>query len=610
MRLLTDENIILIGLRELVSIARRKSCSGVPKDEDEPAVFEVSGRTLLPMGFGDPELLTADIRHEGKTFRVSGYANRIDKNSITLVKKIRHSSTKEMKKAEEAECRGEAFALGKILADRDNLDEVKLSVIYVDDESGESREMTEVANKKSLDSFFKKCICAISEYAEPEIERITERLPSMKAMRFPYPDIREGQEIFIRRAYKTISRGGTLFACAPTGTGKTVSAIYPAIKAMGDEKCDKIFYLTPKTTTAEAARECLSFMAERGTKIRSIILTSKEKSCQRRMICRESSDACDMLKCNRLREAVNEVFNLNKTTVDINDIAEIATRYAVCPYEIELSYSELCDVVICDFNYLFDPIVYIRRFFTEGGKYAFLVDEAHNLADRGREMYSAELSLDEIDSLLLTQEIGALSKLRKVLPDVSERISNTLMPYLKDEMRKNEIGIEVGAAHLSFVPNELYSAIPTMREALEEEEKAALKAKDSERAARIKVIRDLLYKVKKLERSLISFDSGYKLFIFYKGGSLSFKLFCVDTGREIQKRIDKGSSAVFFSATLSPLGYYKSVLCDDKYADIIEADSPFDPSQLSVSIMDKISTRYSERKRTAPAVARAIAATM
>lgn len=610
MRLISDENRILISLGELVSVARRKTCATVPKDEDEPTAHGASRSLLKALGISAPEELSCDASANGIDLRISGQAERISENEITLVRSIPDGLSKSDKKAEEAQCMGEAFILGKMLSDKYGFDEVHLSIMYANEESGESYNTSKCVSRKSLCAFFDRCIEAVSLYATPEIERVTERLPSMKAMRFPYSEIRDGQEEFIKRAYKSISKGNTLFACAPTGTGKTISAIYPAIKAMGDGKCDKVFYLTPKTTTAKAARDCISLLAKKGAHIRSIILTSKERSCPRHMICRESSDACDMLKCNKLKEAVGEVFALKKPVVDINDIREIATRYTVCPYEVELSYSELCDVVICDFNYLFDPVVYIRRFFTEGGRFAFLIDEAHNLADRGREMYSAELSMDDIDKLLLSPEIGPLSKLRRSLPEAKERMQSTLLPYLKDEMRKNEHGEDVGAAHLSFIPNELYTLIPEMRENLEEEEKLNIRAKDIERGARLKIIRDLLYKVKKLERALLAFDSGYKFFIFFENNTLSFKLFCVDTGRELQKRLDKGSAAVFFSATLSPLSYYRSVLCDDKHSDILEAESPFDPSQLFVSIMDRISTRYSERARTLPAIARVVAATL
>ncbi len=601
MRYISDENIILIGLSEFVGIARRKISGILPKDEDEP---------ILACMYGDKrEKLEIEFREGIYRFRISTYADEVSDNNLTVVRQTACGSASEKKNAT-AECRAEAFVLAKILSEKYDYDLVNITVVYVDKESGEREQTRETVDKKTIDTFFKKCTCAVAIYAKPEIERVTERLPSMKSMRFPYEDVRDGQDEFIRRTYKTLSRGGTLFACAPTGTGKTVSVIYPALKSLGDGRCDKVFYLTPKTTTAEAAKDCLSLLESRGVKVKAIILTSKEKSCPRALVCRESSPLCDMARCNKLAEATMAIYESKKSVVTIADIREIATRYAVCPYELELSYSELCDVVICDFNYLFDPVVYIRRFFTEGGNFAFLIDEAHNLCDRGREMYSAELSVADIDALLLSDKIGTLSRLRDELPKIKFRIEETLTPFLRDEMRRDEDGNEIGAAHLSYVPNELYSIVADLHSILEEEDQANIRSRDEEKTDRLKLIRNLLYRVKKLDGALTSFDRGYKLFIFLAGGTLSFKVFCIDTSKEIQKRIDKGHGAVFFSATLSPLDYYRSALSTDRYADTLEVRSPFDPEQLSVSIIDKISTRYSERERTLPAVARVIAGTL
>ena len=609
MKLIADENRILISLSELVSIARRRISPALPIDESEPELIDASRMMLTSLGISERKKVELDFRHGNVDYRIFGYADAIENGAITLVK-VSTGSSKAIKKAETAQARGEAFILGKILSERENLGSVELKIIYVNELSGASEVIDEKVDKKTLDSFFDKCASAVSIFALPEIERVKERLPSMKTMRFPYSDVRDGQDEFIRRAYKTLVKGNTLFACAPTGTGKTVSVIYPAIKALGDGKCDKVFYLTPKGTTAEAAKDCLELFASRGAKIKAIILSSKEKSCPCKMICRESARACEMAKCNKLAEAVIAVHALSKCVVTIEDMRDIATHYAVCPYELELAYSELCDVVICDFNYLFDPVVYIRRFFTEGGRYAFLIDEAHNLADRGREMYSSELSLSDIDRLLDSEFLGPLSKLRKELPNIKSALRELLMPFLKDEMRKDEDGLDVGATHLSHVPSELFGIISRLVEMLEDEEQASLKAKDDERTARLKVIRDLYYKVKKVAKSLECFDTGYRLIMFYTKGVLSLKVLCIDASTEIQKRISKGSGAVFFSATLSPLTYYKSILSTDKYADTLEVDSPFNPEQLSVSIMDRISIRYSERSRTLPAVCRAVAATL
>ena len=609
MKLLADENRILISLGELVSIARRRISPTLPTDEDEPHFARPSRAALSFLGITETKKLEYEFSEDGIDYRLFGYAQKAENGEIVLVKSST-GTTQSAKKTEIAQARGEGFVLGKMLAQRDGLDSVQLKIIYVNETSGSTEEKEEIADKKTLDSFFKKCVSAVSIYAAPEIDRVTVRVPSMKAMRFPYKDVREGQDEFIRQSYRTLVRGGTLFACAPTGTGKTVSVIYPAIKAIGEEKCEKAFYLTPKGTTAEAAKNCIELFCERGARIKAIVLTSKEKSCPCKLVCRESAAACEMAKCNKLAEAVMAVHASEKAVVTLDDLKDIANHYTVCPYELELAYSELCDVIICDFNYLFDPVVYIRRFFTEGGRYAFLIDEAHNLADRSREMYSAELSLKDIDTLLGKEEIGALSKLREELPKLREDLITLFYPMVKDEMRKDENGLDIGATTVSWIPSELYAITDKLAEVLEEEEKINIRARDSEKNARLKAIRDLMYKVKKVANALGSFDTGYRLTVFFHGAELFFKVLCIDAACEIQKRIDKGAGAIFFSATLSPLDYYRSILSTDRNADLLEVDSPFDPSQLSVAIMDKISIRYSERDRTLPAVCRVIAATM
>ena len=323
MKHIPSENRILISLGEFISIARRRISPTLPTDENEPELSSASRAALIALGISERQKLSLDFSHKGVEYRIFGYADKVESGEITLVKSIT-GSAKGPKKSEIAQARGEGFILGKIVAESENRDAVTLKVIYVNETSGSSDITEEKLEMTAINSFFKKCADAVSIFARPEIERVTVRVPSMKSIRFPYSDVRNGQDEFIRRAYKALSKGNTLFACAPTGTGKTVSVIYPAIKALGDEKCDKVFYLTPKGTTAEAARDCLELFGERGAKIKAIILTSKEKSCPVRMICRENPTACEMAKCNKLAEAVMAVHALGKCVVDINDLREIA----------------------------------------------------------------------------------------------------------------------------------------------------------------------------------------------------------------------------------------------------------------------------------------------
>ena len=610
MRSDAESKIINITVSEFVSIARRGISASVSYDEDEPLVSPVASARLSRLTGG---LQSEKIEHRFISrewvFRLSGRVDGISGNEICIARAI-ESNPRRPKKNEVAEIRGEGFVTAYMVARERGLNSVSIRFVYLGEASGELVEKTEIVSKKRLEGFFTKCLVAVGIFASPEVERVTERLPSMKKMKFPYNHIREGQSEFVRGAYRTISRGGCLYATAPTGTGKTVSALYPALRALGDGRVEKVFYLTPKTTTKEAAKDCLNLMAESGAIIRGVVLTAKEKICAERHLCRKSRKMCRRSACNRIAEAALALSKMKKTVVDKEDIRAIADEYAICPYELSLTYAELCDVVICDFNYLFDPVVYIKRFFTKGGKYAFLIDEAHNLHERAREMYSAEMSLSELYAPCETEILGSLSATKKLARTASTLLSDLLMPYLSGELRADKEGRMYGAATLSEIPSRMYSLFDEIMKVVEEEIFINQSATDDESEERLAYLRSYYYKNKKFTDIMARFDSAYKMFIFYDDGNIRVKLFCLDTSPVIRRCLNKGHGAVLFSATLSPLDYYRSVLGGERSDEILEVNSPFDPSQLSVCIMDKISTRYSEREDTLMAVCRAVAATV
>ncbi len=610
MRYDADNQLIRITLGEFVSIARRGISPSVSYDEDEPNISAVSRRRLLGLiGEMTEERLCYRFIDGQYSFELSATIDGISGGEITIARGV-ESNPRRPKKSEISEIRGEGYIAAYMLARERGIDPVSIRFVYLCETSGELAEKTEVVSKRKLESFFNKCLVAVRIFASPEIQRVTERLPSMKIMKFPYGKVREGQSEFVRSAYRTLSRGGCLYATAPTGTGKTVSALYPALRALGDGRIEKVFYLTPKTTTAEAARDCLELMAKGGAIIRAVILTAKEKICPERSICKKSKKMCPRSACNRIAEAALALSNLNKTVVGMAELRAIANEYTVCPYELSLTYAELCDVVICDFNYLFDPVVYIKRFFTKGGKYAFLIDEAHNLSERAREMYSAEISLSELYAPAEEELLGALSATKKLCSTAAAVMSDTLMPYLKDELRADKSGKMIGAATLSEIPTRLFTLFDELMHVLEEEIFINQRASDDESEQRLSYLRAFYYKMKKFADALSRFDSAYKLFLFYDGGEIRAKIFCLDTSPAIRAGLNKGHGALLFSATLSPLPYYRSILGGDRSDDVLEVNSPFDPSQLSVCIMDRISTRYSEREDTLMAVCQAVAATV
>ena len=610
MRYDAESKKIIISAKEFVNISRRGVSASVVRDDSEPESLATSNRIYkLAIPDAEQKKLFLNFSLSDYSFSMEGAAEKADGEKITVSREI-DSNPERPKKEYQKELRGLGFLLAYMYAIEKNLENVTIRLIFINSELERWAQSEERVNIKKLSLFFEKCKGELMLYAKPEIERVTERLVSMKSLRFPYKEIRSGQDLFIKKAYKTIARGGTLFATAPTGTGKTISAIYPAVRALGDGRIDKIFYLTPKETTANAAIECFETLRECGADIRALKLSAKEKACTGGLVCRESASLCKNSKTNGLKEAVMYLYEKKLTVVLVEDIKEASRRFSVCPYELSLAYAELCDAVICDFNYLFDPAVYIRRFFTDGGRYAFLIDEAHNLPDRAREMYSAEISESDISMPYNAEVIGALSGIKNDSLLASEIFRNELFPLIKEDIIKNENGEALGFSHVKEIPYKLFELFDKLVLTVEDEIYKSFSAKDEEKDSRLKLLYSYYYRLKKFRSVMQVFDSSYEMFIFLENGELRAKLFAIDPGREISKRLEKGKAAIFFSATLTPLYYYKSVLGGDGSSDTLTVDSPFDPSQLSVSIMDKISTRFSERDDTLNAVCRAIAATV
>ena len=615
MRYYSEKKRIFISHTELVSIARRGIARALPHDSDEPSGKISDTVAALIAGRAEKLPLSLDFSAMGQEFTLTATVYNLNLDTTTRVAKIdvfgAVSASPEHPRREETErLRGEGFISAHALAVAEGLSSVTVRFHYVNPQSGEFSMREEILTDKKLLSFFGKCTAAVAAFAAPEVDRVTRRLPSMKNMRFPYPKIREGQEHFIRTAYRTLSRGGRLFAEAPTGTGKTVAALYPALRVLGDGRCEKVFYLTPKSTVAEAACDCVSLIASEGVELLAVVIPAKERACMHGNVCREDRLLCENSKNNRLAEATLALYKLRLPVARLSEIRAVAAEYKVCPYELSLSYAEICDVVICDENYLFDPRVYIRRFFDEGGRYAVLVDEAHNLADRAREMYSVTLTESELRAPAEWDTLGEHSRLSRVAAEAAQVFHDTLFPYVKEEIRDTGEGVRAGAAHSRELPTRLYTLTDELISLVEEELFAARGAVDDEARTRTSLIKDYYYRLKHFADILARFDSGYEMFVFFENNRLRVQLYCLDTGNVVRDRLSRVFGAVLFSATLSPLEYYKSTLGGERSDETLCTGSPFDPSQLSVSIVDSVSTRFSERDDTLTAITRVIAATV
>ncbi|MBQ9131830.1 MAG: ATP-dependent DNA helicase, partial [Clostridia bacterium] len=284
------------------------------------------------------------------------------------------------------------------------LNQVQTRLTYYNTETGETRYLTELHSSAELREFYLELLNRVEYRARILQERATVRIPSAKSGRFPYPSVREGQDIMIRECYRDIKAGKRLFVEAPTGTGKTLSALYPAVRALGEGICDKIFYLTAKAATRREAFRAAAQLFEAGAHLRTVVLTAREQLCTNGAACADPagiSGHCNPVDCplakgffDRCDHAVCAALQRQKGFTR-TAVEAIAKEFSICPYEFQLALSELCDIVICDYNYVFDPHVYLRRYFepeaVDANRYVFLIDEAHNLGDRACAMYSAEL---------------------------------------------------------------------------------------------------------------------------------------------------------------------------------------------------------------------------
>ena len=609
MRFDMDNAVLKMMASEFVALARRGASDSVPLEEDEPSAMGADAyvRKKYLQTDAPPTHIYLNETLPPHKVEIIAVADKVEGDTLTFLCRTDGSVTHPRRELV-AQVRGEGYLAGYGYLRSSERGLVTLRFIYVNVERDTANTVEEVLSLKKLTLFFEKCKKSVTVYARPAIHRATVRIPSMKNAKFPFPSLRAGQDDFIHAVYHTVKVGSTLYSEAPTGIGKTVSALYPAIRAMGAGYGEKIFYLTPKTTTATVAYDTVNALCKSGVILRAITLTAKDKICPEMNICRVDKKGCRLLVGNRLAEAALSLFEEEIPCARAEDILRVARTFSVCPYELSLTYSELCDIVICDFNYLFDRRAYLRRYFDFPGEYIFLVDEAHNLPERAREMYSSELS--ECDFAFGGYPLDEHSILKKTCDEVVPELISSLSLYLKNELRTDKNGVRSGATHMRHVPEGLGFSVARLTEAAEKEILSNYRYTGADAAQRQNALYAYYYKLGSFLTTVLRFDDHYETFLFYEEEKLRIKLFCIDPSSELEERTSLGRATVFFSATMSPLSYTRSLLGNPRNGETLTLDSPFVQEQLAVAIVDRVSTRTSEREKTLPAVLRVIAATV
>lgn len=463
-----------------------------------------------------------------------------------------------------------------IYGEQNELDEIGVQMTYCHLDTEEVKRFRQHYSLEELKTWFDGLIEKYRKWAEFQIRWEKERDESIGKIEFPFP-YRKGQYDLAASVYRTILRKKKLFIQAPTGVGKTMSVIFPAVKAVREGLGQKIFYLTAKTITRTVAEQAFRTLKEQGLKFKVVTLTAKEKIC----LCEETDcnpDACPYAKGHFDR--VNDtVFDMITGGRDISreTLEEQARKYRVCPFELSLDVSVWTDAVVCDYNYVFDPNAHLKRFFSESGDngYLFLIDEAHNLVERGREMYSAVLYKEDI--LEVRRAVKQMdSRLAKRLEE-----TNRLMLELKRECEDYRVLESV--SHLALKLMNLLTEMERFLEEYREGEKREL-------------VLDLYFQVRDFLNIHDILDENYVIYSeLERDGRFKVKLFCVNPSANLQNYLEQGNSTIFFSATLLPIRYYKKLLSveTDDYA--VYAESPFPEENRLLIIGRDVSTRYTQR---------------
>lgn len=535
---------------------------------------------------------------------------------------------------------------------------IRIRMTYCNMETEEIRYFYEDYSFQKLAVWFGELIASYQKWADYEWEWREKRQASIEKLEFPFP-YRKGQRELVTYVYQTIYHSRKLFLEAPTGVGKTISTVFPSVKAMGKGMGEKIFYLTAKTITRTVAEEAFSILRKNGLRFKSVILTAKEKICfMEKPEC--NPESCPYAKghYDRINDAIFDLLTKEESFTR-EKIEEYALKHQVCPFEICLDMSLFADGIICDYNYLFDPHVYLKRFFGEGnnGSYLFLIDEAHNLLERGREMYSAAFIKEkflelrrEIKQALVSElaENGKKSSVKGQMTLAMIELSHGMSPDMsKDMSGMEELSLtdtvvkEDSEGNLSYISGKkrknkggrsillregygerLMQLLESCNKELLELKRDCgdyllvdsiepfvnkllrlysilgdyLEEQEEEKLPVREQILDFYFEVSHFLNIYERLDEHYVKYVqINEDGTFLLKLFCVNPRENLKKCMLQGRSTILFSATFLPVQYYKELLGGEPEDYEVYAQSIFNPEKRALLIASDVTSKYSRR---------------
>lgn len=459
-----------------------------------------------------------------------------------------------------------------------NLDKVTIKIIYVNRDTFLSKDFSEIFSFDDLKDFF---FCTIDKYFKfltLDYNFKNLRNNSIKILKFPFEKYRPNQRELSVTVYQTIKHNKKLFLEAPTGIGKTISTVFPSLKALEQKLGNRIFYLTAKSSTKIIAENTINLLRNQGLKLKTLTLTAKEK------ICFKENVNCDPTICefakghfDRANNAILDIIE-NEDNINKEIINSYSMKHKVCPFEISLDLISYCDFIICDYNYVFDMQVSLKTYFNEKkNENILLIDEAHNLVDRARDMYSSSLSKSEflnLKKLIKNDDFSLYKKLDKV---------NKVMIEIRKYNEENNFYI------FDSIPTELIKSLHIVFDAMSTYlSKDNINFKDN--------VLDLYFKINDFLKKNDIFDENYICYSEKTSSELTINIFCINPSSALKISFKNAVSTILFSATLSPMPYYKELLAFDDGDYNLTLTSPFDIKNREVIIANNVSTKYTKRE--------------
>jgi DNA excision repair protein ERCC-2 len=528
--------------------------------------------------------VSIDVEKAELILVVSGRIDGVLETEETIIVEEIKSTTKDLKAVEKAPdaCHwGQAKVYAYLLASAQHLTEVTVKLTYCQLDTGETLEMVEPLTFAELEFFFKRLIDRYLKWATTLARWRLIRDAAILALDFPFTPYRTGQRSMVVAVYRTIRDGGQALIQASTGIGKTMAALFPAIKALGEGHIDRIFFLTARNTGKASAIQALNILQEKGIRLKRVSLTAKDRIC----FCPDATcnpDVCVYARghFDRLPAAMDDAFV--QDNLDRDAIEAVAQSHRVCPFEFSLELSRWADCIVCDYNYAFDPRVYLKRFFDEeNGAYAFLIDEAHNLVDRSREMFSARLNK------------AAFLELRRAvkshLPAVHRaagKINTWMLSYRKSA--EDAGGFQSDAQLPAGLEPLLRGFLRALERWLSKNEPAPYR----------ELVMERYFEACGFLRVWDQFDGSYVTCYQVLGKDLQLKLFCLDPSSHLKMALRRSRASIFFSATMTPAAYFQDIFGCEPTVAKLAISSPFPQQHLMVLIANSISTYYAQREHS------------